>query len=187
MQSIRSLRSRRTSAESKIGDLDFCQRRTEPHGHLGLQTGASKTKRPIARRLRQQNRLLPRSGRAPHGLALCVVAAKAERHVDERTLSAPGQADGQDGVHSLVLDGFEQSFSGAVHDEYRGDAHGLPVRGLLGDLRPWHGQRFAPEFCGDERPAEPRIAQRKRVQLGFGLFAERLSRHLAAADWRADR
>ncbi len=54
-------------------------------------------------------------------------------------LPEPGPARRQDGVPALGLHRVEQPFAGPVHDQHGDAAHGLPVRRLVGDLRP--GQR----------------------------------------------
>ena len=59
-------------------------------------------------------------------------------------LPAPGPARGQDGVHPLGLHRVEQPLAGALHDEHGPAAHGLPVRRLVGDVRP--GER-EPTTC----------------------------------------
>ncbi len=77
-------------------------------------------------------------------VAVPVHAAGRVRQDGLRDLPEPGPARRQDGVHPLGLHRVEQPFAGPVHDEHGHAAHGLPVRRLVGDLRP--GQR-EPRTC----------------------------------------
>ena len=102
-------------------------------------------------------------------------------------LPEPGQARRRHGVHPLVLHRLEQPLAGPVQDQHRHDPDGLPVRRLVGHLRPGHREPEPARLRRHVRHARPRPAQGARAELGRGLPAGRLPGHGAQAAGRADR
>lgn len=65
--------------EGEEHHLAVHQRRPEPRRYVGLQAGVAAARRPGTRGVRSQYRLLSRSGRADHALAVPLSAARAVR------------------------------------------------------------------------------------------------------------
>ena len=97
------------------------------------------------------------------------------RHVDKMAF-----------IHSCWTD-VEQPFARPVHDQHGHVADGLPLRGLVGDLRLGQREQEPARLRHDVRHAGPRLAQRERLELGLRLFAEHLPGDRAQADGSADR
>ena len=103
-------------------------------------------------------------------VAIRLGATRAERHVGERSLSAPRAARGQDGVHPLLLDGVEQPLPALFMMNTGVTRMGYPC---VGSWVTYGLGRDGGQPAGvrrDERPAESRPAQRPRANWGAGFL-----------------
>ncbi len=86
--------------------------------------------------LRQEHRLLHRPGRPGDEVAVPLHAARPVRQMGFGDLSEHRPARRQDGLHPFVLVHVEQPLARPVQDQHGHVADGLPLHGLVGDLRP---------------------------------------------------
>ncbi len=97
-------------------------------------------------------------------------------------VSGHGPTRRQDGLHSLLLDRFQQSLAGSVQNQHGHGPHGLSLPGLVGDL--WLGER-KPKLAGLHRHvryARPRDSQGPFAELGSRLFTGHFPGNRARAE-----